>query len=97
ADRANGGTSIVETIGAAATRPAAAESGTRSRRAIGRTAASSRRRASSSEMVDVNGLMRMLIARLQPSRYAHAFAIHSAFHISHSAFRIPHSTFTPHS
>src|SRR5262252_7827353 len=45
ADRANGGTSIGDTTSAAATRPAAASSGTRSTRVIGRTEASSRRRA----------------------------------------------------
>src|SRR5262252_662246 len=57
ADRANGGTSIGDTTSAAATRPAAASSGTRSTRVIGRTEASSRRRASSSVIVDANGLI----------------------------------------
>src|SRR5262245_2947399 len=57
ADRANGGTSIGDTTSAAATRAAAASSGTCSIRAIGRTAASRRRRASSRVIVDVNGLI----------------------------------------
>src|SRR5258707_7870723 len=55
AARANGGTSIGDETSAAATRPAARWSGTRSVRSIGRTAAASRRRASSREIVDVNG------------------------------------------
>src|SRR3954465_7967387 len=55
ADRANGGTSIGETRSWPATRQAAAASGTRSVRAIGITAASRRRRASSKEIVEVNG------------------------------------------
>jgi hypothetical protein len=42
---------------AAATRPAAASIATRSIRVTGRTAASSRRRASSREIVEVNGLI----------------------------------------
>jgi hypothetical protein len=57
ADRANGGTSSWDATSEAATRPAASASPTRSIREIGRTLASSRRRASSSEIVDVNGLI----------------------------------------
>src|SRR5205823_12897378 len=49
--------SIGDTTSAAATRPCASASGTRSTRAVGRTAVSRRRRASSSEIVDVNGLI----------------------------------------
>src|SRR3954451_6802582 len=67
ADRANGGTSIGEVTSAAATRPPASSSGTRSMRAIGRTDASNRRRASSSEIVEVKGLIatrRVSLARL---------------------------------
>src|SRR5437763_7925666 len=55
ADRANGGTSSGDVTSAAATRPAAAPSRTRSVREIGRTLASSRGRASSREIVEVNG------------------------------------------
>ena len=58
AERANGGTSIGEGTSAATTRPAAPAMPTCSVRAIGRTAASSRRRASSSEIVDVKGRTR---------------------------------------
>src|SRR5262249_25341391 len=57
AERENGGTSIGETTSNEATRPAAASSGTRSVRSIGRTAASRRLLASSSEIVDANGRM----------------------------------------
>ena len=57
ADRANAGTSMDEETSTAAMRPAAASSVTRSVRPIGRTADASRRRASSNEMVEVNGLI----------------------------------------
>src|SRR6266702_2753135 len=55
ADRANGGTSMGELTSAAATRPAAAARLTHSVRAIGAAAASRRRRASTSDIVDVKG------------------------------------------
>src|SRR5437763_15820712 len=55
AERANGGTSIVDATSRATTRPAASSSRTRSVRAIGTTAASRRRRASSRAIVEANG------------------------------------------
>jgi len=55
ADRAKGGTSIGDATSLAATRPAASSRRTRSVRSIGRMFASRRLRASSSEIVDVNG------------------------------------------
>src|SRR3954469_18959224 len=58
ADRENGGTSMCEVISSAATRPPASSSRTRSVRVIGRTAASRRRRASSSEIVATKGRTR---------------------------------------
>src|SRR5262245_44461543 len=58
AERANGGTSTVDVMSAAATRPAALPRSTRSVRSMGRSAASSRRLASSSEIVEVNGRIR---------------------------------------
>jgi hypothetical protein len=55
ADRENGGTGILEKTLTAATSPDASASGTRSVRVIGLTAAFSRARASTSEMMEVNG------------------------------------------
>src|SRR5712692_9382466 len=55
ADLANGGTSMLDVTSHATTRPAASANRTRSVLASGRIAAARRRRASSSEMVDVKG------------------------------------------
>src|SRR5262245_45753495 len=55
AARAKGGTSALEVIDSASTRPLARSSGTRSTRVIGAIARSMIARASSSEMVPLNG------------------------------------------
>src|SRR5437764_10174361 len=67
ADRANGGTSTGEVTAAALNRPDASASGTRSVRAIGRTFAARRRRASSREIVDVN---ERIVRSAEASRYS---------------------------
>src|SRR5439155_16943841 len=68
AERAKGGTSMGDATAPAATRPAASPIGARSIREIGTTASASRWRASSSEMVEVNGRI------TSPRRLAHEMA-----------------------